>query len=93
MQNNVTQLKNRIDIVDFFNKHFDSIKSIGGSTYRINPCPFCGHNDCFTIFKIQQNYHCFSCAQHGDIINFEMKKNRITFKDAINFFSNGGGLS
>ncbi|ACK46858.1 phage/plasmid primase, P4 family [Shewanella baltica OS223] len=36
-------------------------------------CPFCGHAGCFKIYHddpADQNYHCYSCAEHGDIYSF-----------------------
>ena len=36
-------------------------------------CPFCGHKGCFKIFHSDpdnQQYHCFSCEEHGDIFQF-----------------------
>ncbi|MBU1393885.1 MAG: toprim domain-containing protein [Gammaproteobacteria bacterium] len=36
-------------------------------------CPFCGHEGCFKIYHADpddQNYHCYSCEEHGDIYSF-----------------------
>lgn len=36
-------------------------------------CPFCGHAGCFKIYHADptdQNYHCYSCEEHGDIYSF-----------------------
>ncbi|MCH1921335.1 phage/plasmid primase, P4 family [Shewanella sp. A3A] len=56
-------------------------------------CPFCGHQGCFKIFHgdpDNQNYHCFSCGESGDIFNFlvakELAKNGY---DAANKLLNG----
>lgn len=41
-----------------------------GSVLRVQPCPLCGHFDCFTIYPASNTFHCFSCERSGDIINF-----------------------
>jgi Toprim-like/CHC2 zinc finger len=46
-------------------------KKVGQYEYRINPCPFCGHNDCFTIYVKTNSFKCWSCDQAGDVIHFE----------------------
>ena len=38
---------------------------------RVNPCPVCGHRDCFTVYPNSNSWYCFS-SQHssgGSIIN------------------------
>lgn len=47
-------------------------------------CPF--HNEkspSFTVNDDKGFYHCFGCAEHGDIISFVMKTERLEFKDAV----------
>ena len=42
-----------------------------GKTYRVNPCPVCGHNDHFTIYPETNSYSSFSgCCQGGSIYKF-----------------------
>ncbi len=40
---------------------------VGAETYRINPCPFCNHNDTFTIFSQTNSWYCFSEGKGGGI--------------------------
>lgn len=48
------------------------ITKAGEGTYRANPCPICGHRDCFTIYERNQTFHCFSGqCKSGDIIHLE----------------------
>lgn len=36
-----------------------------GKDKRVNPCPFCRHNDCFTITEGKNAAYCFSCGTRG----------------------------
>lgn len=54
----------------------DLAKYIGGEqercgrNMRVNPCPLCGHRDCFTVYSQTNTYHCFSCGKSGSIIDY-----------------------
>ncbi len=52
-------------------------------------CPF--HNEktpSFTVNDQKGFYHCFGCQAHGDIISFEMAKEALDFKEAVNKLAN-----
>jgi hypothetical protein len=53
------------DFVESLLKKFKSNSTIGysGTQLFINPCPLCGHNDCFNINSEIGIFNCFSC--HG----------------------------
>lgn len=45
-------------------------------------CPF--HNDTNASCVVYPaNFYCFSCQAHGDIIDYEMKKGRMSFREAV----------
>ncbi len=47
-------------------------------------CPF--HNEkspSFTVNDLKGFYHCFGCAEHGDVISFVMKTDGLDYKDAV----------
>ena len=47
-------------------------------------CPF--HNEkspSFTVNDLKGFFHCFGCAEHGDIISFVMKVEGLDYKDAV----------
>ncbi len=61
-----------IDLLDHIQRVGDGTPTNPNSaTTHINPCPLCGHNDCFTFYKDTNSFKCFSCDKAGDIINFE----------------------
>lgn len=57
-----------------------------GRGYWQTLCPF--HDErtpSFTIYK--ESYYCFGCGQTGDIINFIMQIEHLSFREAIEFLS------
>lgn len=62
-------------------------KSIGTYKLRYNPCPLCGHNDCFTVFTDSQTFKCFSaeCNESGDVISFVQIHQKIDFPSAVKY--------
>lgn len=47
--------------------------NIGSSTQRVNPCPICGHKDCFTIYQTTNQFKCYSCGNAGSNIDLVIK--------------------
>lgn len=42
-----------------------------GKSIRFNPCPMCGHKDCFTVFgDAEDTFKCHSCEAKGDVFSF-----------------------
>ena len=73
------------NIEDFYETFYvnSKLQSIGNS-YRLNPCPVCGHSDCATIGT---SVHCFSCDWKGTHINawfeYATKNLGMTLSEAI----------
>ena len=56
-------------------------------------CPF--HDEktpSFHVYTDSQTYYCFSCHEAGDIFTFVMKKNGLSFPEAIEFLASQAGL-
>lgn len=64
----------RLDIVGYIERETGNKSKKIGSTRRVNPCPFCHHNDSFTIYPSDNSFNCFSgdCQRGGSIIDFEI---------------------
>ena len=57
-------------------------------------CPF--HHEkspSFSVNDDKQFYHCFGCGAHGDVITFVMRKNGLTFPEAIETLAAQAGLA
>ena len=65
---NLQKIKEKLNIIEFASKRWQA-KELSSNKFRINPCPICGHKDCFTLFAKTQSFYCFSCGSGGDILN------------------------
>ena len=80
-QDVVTQIKDRLDIVDVVSKYVILRKSGGNYWGR---CPF--HNEktpSFSVSPAKQIYKCFGCGEGGDVLSFLMKINNQSFHEVV----------
>lgn len=80
-QDVVSQIKDRLDIVDVISKYV-ILKKQGGNYWGC--CPF--HNEktpSFSVSPAKQIYKCFGCGEGGDVLSFLMKINNQSFHDVI----------
>lgn len=91
MDNQIEEIKRRIDIVDFIGG-FIEVKKTGRNFKAC--CPF--HQEktpSFVISPDRQIWHCFgSCGEGGDIIKFLMKWENITFFEALKELAEKAGV-
>lgn len=77
------------DLESFYTSFYKDVRieSIGGSGYRLQPCPMCGHSDCATVGEA---VNCFSgsCGWKGTHISaweeYALHQLGLTLRDAIN---------
>jgi hypothetical protein len=82
-------IKKKLTISDYISKHVTKVRE--GHGYWQGLCPF--HNEkepSFTVYE--DNFYCFGCGEHGDIIDFVMKIGSIDFKDALSKLSELTGI-
>jgi DNA primase len=86
----VEEVKDKIDIVDVIGEYVQLKKT--GKNYK-GLCPFHQENTpSFTINPSQQFYHCFGCGEGGDVFNFLMEIEHITFKKGLKILAKRAGL-
>lgn len=89
-QSFITDLLNRVDIVDVVGRYVQLKK--GGANY-MGLCPF--HNEkspSFTVSPTKQFYHCFGCGAHGTSIGFLIEYSGVGFVDAVKDLAQGVGM-
>lgn len=82
-------VKSSINLIEHLTRELEvSIEECGTDTYEIKGddangyCPFCEHKGCFKIKQSEDElaeafYKCFSCDEHGSIIDWTMKRHNI----------------
>lgn len=84
-------VKQQIDLADILRReHSGGQVNKAGRSWRCNPCPLCGHNDCFTFTS--KRFHCFSCEEKGDVVDFIQKARHVTNVEALRYLSNIIGI-
>lgn len=80
------KIKDAASVVDVIGDFYDLTKK--GTKYMCL-CPF--HNDrhigSFVISPKKNTYSCYSCGAHGDAIEFLMKKEGLTYPDALRWLA------
>ncbi|MEA3346081.1 MAG: DNA primase [Chloroflexota bacterium] len=86
----IDEVKSRLDIVDIVSDYVELRKS--GRNYS-GLCPF--HSDTepsFVVFPETQGWHCFGCGEGGDVFTFIMKREGLTFGEALRLLARRAGV-
>ena len=85
------EVKAKIDIVDLIAAEVPLKRS--GSTYKA-PCPFHAEKTpSFIVNPDRQTWHCFgACSEGGDVFSWEMKRNNIDFREALQRLAQRAGV-
>src|SRR6266542_6315518 len=87
----VEQVKSSVDIVKVVGEYV-RLRKAGGSRY-VGLCPF--HNEktpSFGVNVVHQFYKCFGCGVGGDVIDFVMKYEGISFYEALKSLAERNGI-
>jgi len=87
----VDQVKTGVDIVAVVSEYFP-LKRAGRSFKAL--CPF--HDEktpSFTVSPERQAFHCFGCGAGGDVIAFVMRKEGLSFPEALRQLARRAGVS
>jgi DNA primase len=89
----VEQLKSSVDIVKTVGEYV-RLKRSGSTPRYMGLCPF--HTEktpSFSVHGSHQYYKCFGCGLGGDVLNFIMEIERISFYEALKLLAERNGLS
>ncbi|MBI1301051.1 MAG: DNA primase [Alphaproteobacteria bacterium] len=84
------ELRNRVTLSEIIGRRVKVTRA--GREFKAC-CPF--HHEktpSFTINDDKQFYHCFGCGAHGDVINFVMQHDNISFIDSVELLAAEAGL-
>ena len=87
----VEEVRERADIVDLISEYVTLKKS--GKNYK-GLCPF--HHEktpSFTVSPEKQIFYCFGCGEGGNIFSFLMKKESMTFPEAVRYLAERYGVT
>jgi hypothetical protein len=77
----VARLKSQVTIGEVIGRYL-TLRQSGENWNGI--CPF--HEDrtpSFVVYPQTQTFHCFGCQAHGDVITFIMRKEALSFSEAL----------
>ncbi len=84
------EIKDRIDIVQLISQYLP-LKRAGRNFKAL--CPFHGEKTpSFTVSPEKQFFHCFGCGASGDIFQFLMKMENLTFPEALERLARQAGV-
>jgi DNA primase len=87
-------VKARANLVDYIQHVTNLAPARVGSQIRFNPCPFCGHNDCFTLYgEGMSAYKCHSCDRAGDVFTFAEAHKALAKGDALRDVAQFAGVT
>lgn len=88
----IQEIKDKISIVDFIGEYIKLLPA-GVGVYKAN-CPF--HNEKTPSMMVSPDrgtFHCFGCGAGGDIFEFLMKQENISFAEALKILAQKAGVT
>ena len=91
MDNQVDEIKQKLNIVDVINRYVP-LKKRG--RHHVACCPFHGEKTpSFTVSEDMQIFKCFGCGKAGDIFTFLEEYERVDFREALEELAKLAGVT
>ena len=89
-QEQINNVRNSVDIVDIISSYIP-LTSKGKNYFGV--CPFhADHSPSMSVSKEKQIYTCFSCGASGNVFNFLMDYENISFIEAVKYCADKAGI-
>src|SRR5699024_8667570 len=91
MSDDVSRVKEAINIVDVIGEFVELKKA--GKNYK-GLCPF--HKEktpSFVVSEERGTFMCFGCHETGDVFSFLMKRDNMTFPEALEYLADKAGIT
>ncbi|RLB90675.1 MAG: DNA primase, partial [Deltaproteobacteria bacterium] len=86
----IADVRNTADIVDLISEYV-VLKKVGKNFLGL--CPFHAEKTpSFTVSPEKQIFHCFGCGQGGNVFNFVMQYQNLSFPEAVRFVAKKYGI-
>jgi DNA primase len=86
----IEEIRSRSEIVEVISRYLP-LKARGKNYYGL--CPFHAEKTpSFAVNQEKQIFHCFGCGVGGDVFGFLMKKESLSFGEAVRFLANQYGV-
>lgn len=90
-QDKITELRNKLNIVDVISSYIPLTKK--GRNY-FGLCPFHDdHTPSLSVSEEKQIYKCFVCGESGNVFNFVMNYEHLSFPEAVNSLAKSIGMN
>ncbi len=90
MNNNVEEIKSRLNIVDIVGEYVRLTK--GGANWK-GLCPFHGEKSpSFMVNEEKQIFHCFGCTKGGDVFTFVQEIESLEFREVLKILAEKAGV-
>ena len=84
------EIKNKLSVVEVIGETVQLKKA--GTTYK-GLCPFHGEKTpSFTVTPGRESWKCFGCGEGGDVFSFVMKRDSLTFPEALKILAAKAGI-
>ncbi len=90
-EDNIAKVRDATDIVEIIS-HYLTLRKSGKGFAGL--CPF--HADSapsFHVDPLKQLYYCFGCHKGGNVFNFIMEMEKLSFKEALEFLAEKAGIN
>lgn len=84
------ELRDRLRITDYVGR---KVKLVRRGRNHTGLCPF--HNEKTPSFSVSEDkgfYHCFGCGEHGNVIDFVMKTEGLSFPETVERLAGDAGM-